>query len=54
MNKLLIICFVGVALCVSLLTKEIIECIETKRMVKRALENCFKAVEEKEVNKDVR
>ena len=49
MNKLLVICFVGVAISLSLLTKEIIDCIETKRMVKRALKNCFKAIEEKEV-----
>ena len=49
MNKLLVLCFVGVAISLSLLTKEIVDCVKTKRMVKRTLENCFKAIEEKEV-----
>lgn len=49
MNKLLVVCFVGVALCVSLITKDIVAYFKTKQMVKRSLEKCFKAVDEKDV-----
>ena len=49
MNKLLVVCLVGVALCVSLLTKDIVAYFKTKQMVKRSLEKCFKAAKEKDV-----
>ena len=47
--KILVICFVGVALCMSLLTKDIVDYIKAKRMIKRTVRNCFKIIEEKEV-----
>lgn len=49
MNKLLVISFVGVALGVSLLTKDIVDYIRAKRMIKRSIKNCFKALEKMEV-----
>lgn len=49
MNNILVICFVGVALCVSLLTKDIVALIKAKRMIKRTVSNCFKILEKKEV-----
>lgn len=50
MNKILVVCFVGVAICMSLLTKDIVAIIKAKRMIKRTVRNCFKILKEKEVD----
>ena len=49
MNKILIISFVGVMFTTSLLTKDIVDLIKTKFMVKRTIRNCFKILKDKEV-----
>ena len=54
MNNLLVICFVGVTLCMSLLTKDIVALIKAKRMIKRTVSNCFEILKEKEVNTNER
>lgn len=49
MDRLMVVCFVGVVLCTSLLTKDIVEYIKAKRMIKKTINNCFKILKEKEV-----
>ena len=49
MNKLIVICLLGVTLCMSLLVKDIVNYIKAKKMITKTINNCFKAVEEKDV-----
>jgi hypothetical protein len=48
-NKLMIICSIGIVTGTSLLIKDAVKCTKTKKMVKRTINNCFKILEEKEV-----
>ena len=48
MNKILVICMLGIALTVSIVLEDIVKTIRTKRMVKKTINGCFRAIEEKE------
>lgn len=49
MSKLVLICLVGIMLCMAILTKDIVSYIKTRKMVKRTISNCFRILKEKEM-----
>ena len=48
MNKLMIICSIGIVTGTSILITDAVKYLKAKRMIKRTINNCFKILEEKE------
>ena len=50
MNELMTICVIGIVTCTTILTVDTIRYVKAKMMIKSTVRNCFKILEEKDVN----